>query len=213
MAMDFKDPKNQKIIVAALAFLIVIYFWYSRLYSSYDDQITTRSQEFETVTTHLKSVEMKAKSLDALKIEYSDLVDRYHEIEALLPEVKMIPSILVQLHTASSLTGTRIGRVQPLPISSADFYNVASFEIEMTGTYHDFGAFVSYVANFPFIANLSNMEIKAQNVVISDEGNVSSGSEGETQQKIEEKDETMTATFELSTYFVKEEERLKELTL
>ena len=207
MAVDFKDPKNQKIIVAALAFLIVIYFWYSRLYSGYADQIATRSQEFETVTTHLKSVEMKAKSLDALKAEYEELLDRYHDIEALLPEVKMIPSILVQLHTASSLTGTKITQVQPLPLESADFYNVASFEIQMTGTYHDFGHFVSYVANFPFIANLSDMEIKAQNVAIADEP------ADNDEQEIGRKKETITATFVLSTYFVKEDERLKELTL
>ncbi len=213
MAFDIKDPKNQKILVAGLAFLIVIYFWHSRVYSNYADQIDTKTQEFETVTTHLKSVEMKAKSLDALKVEYSELLSRYHEIEALLPEVKMIPSILVQLHTASSLTGTKIARVQPLPIESADFYNVASFEIEMTGTYHDFGAFVSYVANFPFIANVANMEIQAQSVALPADASQTSEQEGRSPQEISERDETITATFVLSTYFVKEGERLKELSL
>ena len=134
--MDFKNPKNQKIIIAVVSFLIVIYFWYSRVYSRYDNQISMKSQEFETITTNLKNVEMKAKSLDALKVEYSTLVDRYHEIESLLPEVQQIPSFLVQLHTASSLTGSKITRIQPLPITSEEFYNVASFEIELTGTYH-----------------------------------------------------------------------------
>lgn len=214
MAFDVKDPKNQKILVAALAFLIVIYFWYSRVYTSYAEQIDTKTQEFETVTTHLKSVEMKAKSLDALKLEYQELLSRYEEIEALLPEVKMIPSILVQLHTASSLTGTKVSRVQPLPIESADFYDVASFEIEMTGTYHDFGQFVSYVANFPFIANLANMEIQALNVANpKDTGPAPGVDEGSPPQEVNKKDETLTATFVLSTYFVKEGERLKALSL
>jgi type IV pilus assembly protein PilO len=207
MDMDFRDSKNQKIIVAVLAFLVVIYFWYSRLYSAYDAQIESRTQEFETVTTHLRSVEMKAKSLSGLKEEYTQLVNQYRDIESLLPEVKMIPSLLVQLHTASSLTGTRITKVQPMPLNQEDFYNVAPFEIEMTGTYHDFGKFVSYVANFPFIANISNMNIKAQKVAVSKNEVESAAKE------VGKKKETITATFTLSSYFVREDERLKELTL
>jgi len=184
------------------------YFWYNRLYSVYHDKVVHKSQEFEQITSDLKNVEMKANSLDALKVEYAELIKRYHEIEALLPEVKQIPSMLVQLHTASSITGTRITKITPLPIGSEEFYNIASFEIELTGTYHDFGTFTSYVANFPFIANLSHMNLKATNLSISK--NVS---HDEKVEEVGKKKETLTATFVLSTYFVKEEERLKELTL
>ena len=205
--MDFKDAKIQKIALAALAFFIVVYFWHSRLYTSYDSQISLKSQEFETITTNLRNVEMKAKSLDALQVEYVDLVERYHEIEALLPEVKQIPSLLVQLHTASSLTGTKITRIQPLPLKSEEFYNVASFEIEMTGTYHDFGRFIGYVANYPFIANISDMELTSLNVAIGKPAVENVGLE-----KVKRK-ETMSAVFILSTYFVREDERLQELAL
>lgn len=205
--MDFKDAKIQKIGLAALAFFIIVYFWYSRLYTNYDSQISLKSQEFETITTNLRNVEMKAKSLDALQMEYVNLVERYHEIEALLPEVKQIPSLLVQLHTASSLTGTKITRIQPLPIKPEDFYNAASFEIEMTGTYHDFGRFIGYVANFPFIANISDMELTSLNVAVGKPAAEKDGLE-EVKRK-----ETISAVFTLSTYFVKEDEQLQELTL
>ncbi|HWR84193.1 MAG TPA: type 4a pilus biogenesis protein PilO [Candidatus Deferrimicrobium sp.] len=206
--MDFKDAKTQKIALGVLAFFIVAYFWYTRLYTGYDRQISLKSQEFETITTDLRNVEMKAKSLEALRLEYVELLDRYHEIEALLPEVKQIPSLLVQLHTASSLTGSKITRIQPLPLKSEGFYNVASFEIEMTGTYHDFGTFVSYVANFPFIANVSDMEMTSLNVAIGKPAPTKDSDLEEIK-----KAETMTAVFTLSTYFVKEEERLQEIVL
>lgn len=207
--MDFRDPKTQKIIIGALAFLIVVYFWYTRAYETYDSRITLKTQEFETITTNLRNVEMKAKSLDALQAEYGELVERYHEIEALLPEVQQIPSFLVQLHTASSLTGTKITRIAPMPIAAEEFYNIASFEIEMTGTYHDFGKFVSYVANFPFIANLSRMDVVAKNITISKDAK----KEETKSQEVGKKEETITATFVLSTYFVKEGERLEEVVI
>ena len=205
--MDLRDSKTQKIIIGALAFFIVVYFWYSRAYSRYDSQINMKNREFETVTTNLRNVELKAKSLDALKAEYSDLLEQYNEVEELLPEVKQIPSILVQLHTASSLTGTKITKVEPLPISSRDFYSESSFRIELQGTFHDFGTFISYVANFPFIANISDMEVEALNVTISKSDNDSE------REIVGKKQNSMKATFVLSTYFVREEERLKELTL
>ncbi|MFH1687242.1 MAG: type 4a pilus biogenesis protein PilO [bacterium] len=203
--MDFKDPKTQKIVMAVLAFFVVVYFWYSRLYSTYDHQIEAKSGEFERITTDLRNVELKAKSLDALKLEYEQLIERYDQIEALLPEVKQIPSFLVQLHTASSLTGTKITGIQPLETSSDAFYNVASFEMRMTGTYHDFGKFISYIGNFPFIANISGMQINAQNIAIPDK-NIS-------EDELSKYAETISATFTLSTYYVKESERLQELNI
>jgi len=186
----------------------VAYFWYSRLYVPYDSKIELKSQEFETITTNLRNVELKAKSLDALQQEYTDLMKRYHEIEALLPEVKQIPSLLVQLHTASSLTGTRITRVQPRAIRPEDFYNVASFDIEMTGTYHDFGGFIGYVANFPFIANVSGVDVNAMKLMVN-----KPAKDEKTGLTDLSKKETVTAKFSLSTYFVKESERLSELVL
>lgn len=207
--MDFRDSKTQKIVIAALAFFIVVYFWHSRVYSRYSSQIETKNQEFETITTNLRNVEMKAKSLDALKLEYTDLISRYHEIETLLPEVKQVPSILVQLHTASSITGTRITKVHPEPSESQEFYEMAQFEIEMKGTYHDFGKFVSYVANFPFIANISELEVKAE---VEKKNSLVQEDESSTQE-VGKKKPTMTAKFKLATYYVKESERLQELSL
>ncbi|MEA3296600.1 MAG: type 4a pilus biogenesis protein PilO [candidate division Zixibacteria bacterium] len=204
--MDFKDAKTQKIAMGIVAFFVVIYFWHSRLYSKYDHQISQKSHEFERITTELRSVELKAKSLDALKLEYTDLIDRYHEIEALLPEVRQIPSFLVQLHTASSITGTRITSITPLPTESEKFYNIASFQLTMSGGYHDFGSFISYVANFPFIANVSDMEIIATEDAISK-------SHVEADTDIHKKNTTISAVFNLTTYYVKEEERLEELVI
>jgi Tfp pilus assembly protein PilO len=80
----------------------------------------------------------------------------------------------------------------------------------MEGTYHDVGKFVSYVANFPFIANISNMHLETKEVAASPED---MQSEEETTQVVGKKKETVTARFVLSTYYVKESERLEELTL
>lgn len=203
--MDFRDPKIQKILLGVCAFAVIAYFWYSRLYTKYDQRLSQMTQEYSAMITNLKNVEMKSKSLDALRLEYEDLLGRYHEIEQLLPEVKQIPSFLVQLHTASSLTGTKITKIEPKEVTPENFYNVAGFAIEMTGAYHDFGKFIGYIANFPFIANISDVEITA---ALAPNNNATDKNSRTVGQK-----KTINAKFVLSTYFVKPEERLQELVI
>ncbi len=205
--MDFRDPKVQKIAIAVIAFGVVVYFWYNRVYTKYNNQLNQLTAEYSTMITNLKNVEMKSKSLEALKLEYEDLLSRYQDIEQLLPEVKQIPSFLVQLHTASSLTGTRITKIEPLEVVPEQFYNVAGFKIEMTGTYNDFGKFIGYVANFPFIANISEMKLETTTAA-----NIAT-TEADTGPKEVGSKPTMTASFKLSTYYVKADERLQELVL
>ncbi|MEA1979464.1 MAG: type 4a pilus biogenesis protein PilO [candidate division Zixibacteria bacterium] len=206
--MDLKDSKIQKIALGVIAFFIVVYFWYGRVYSRYDSQISQKAQEFETITTNLRNVEMKAKSLEALKLEYTDLIERYNEIEALLPEVKQIPSFLVQLHMASSLTGTKITKLIPSEVSSNEFYNIAQFEVELSGGFHNFGRFISYVANFPFITNVMDMKIESLEVT-----KTKKSAEENKKLASDKKEDVMKSSFRLTTYFVKDSERLKEVTL
>ncbi len=198
--MDLKDPKVQKIALVCAVFFIMAYFWYSRVYTPQSNQIEAKKSEYQTMITNLRNVEMKSKSLEALQAEYEGLLARYRDIEQLLPEVKMVPSFLVQLHTASSLTGTKIVSITPEPIQAKSFYNVASFDVQLVGGYHEFGKFISYIANFPFIVNVNDMQISP-----------GAPPTGSSDKKAEAN--TITADFTLSTYFVKPEERLKELEI
>ncbi len=201
--MDFKDPKFQKIALACVLFFILVYFWYSRVYSRHASQLEAKQREYQTMIVNLRNVEMKSKSLDALRAEYESLLTKYREIEQLLPEVKMVPSFLVQLHTASSLTGAKIVSISPEATQAESFYNVASFDLVVEGTYHDFGQFISYVANFPFIVNVSGMNIES---TTSPQSRSVASPGGD-----EKQENTIKASFTLSTYYVKAEERLKEL--
>ena len=83
---------------------------------------------------------------------------------------------------------------------------MAKFNIAMTGTYHDFGKFIGYVANFPFIANVSELQVNSTSAA-----NI--GERGEEEGDNFSAKPTMTANFVLSTYFVKQEERLEQLSL
>jgi type IV pilus assembly protein PilO len=146
--------------------------------------------------TDLKNVEMKAKSFESLKEEYHRLIERYRKVERLLPEERQIPLFLMQMHSAASTNQTGITQILPKTPEAVSFYNASSFDMEISGSYHNFGGFLSNIANFPFLANVSNVTITA----VPPEGT-----------SREQKSKSITASLRLTTYYVREEERLKEI--
>jgi Tfp pilus assembly protein PilO len=194
--MDLKDPKTQKFLLGGLVIFLVVYFWYARIYSKKAELIEQKQVQYEYLLSDLKSVEMKAKSFESLKKEYRKLLDRYRKVERLLPEEKQIPLFLIQMHSASQTNRAGIIQIVPEQPVPTGFYNSSSFDVELTGSYHRLGSFFSSVANFPFLSNVSDVTISALR-------------EGE--ERGAEKDRTITASLKLTTYYVKEEERLKEI--
>jgi type IV pilus assembly protein PilO len=194
--MDLKNPKTQKILLGGLIFFFIFYFWYARIYSKNSEVIKQKQIEYENILTNLKNVEMKAKSFENLKTEYEKLLKRYKEVELLLPEEKQIPLFLTQMHFAAQSSQTGITQIVPMETVPIDFYNASSFNIEMSGSYHDFGSFLSNIANFPFIANVSDLTITG----IPQEAKVPGS-----------KDETIAASFKLTSYYIQEGERLKRV--
>jgi len=194
--MDLKDPKAQKILLGGLIFFLIVYFWYARIYSNNSQAINQKQAEYESILTNLKSVEMKAKSFESLKTEYEKLLKRYQKVELLLPEEKQIPLFLTQMHFAAQSSQTSIAQIVPMEAVPIDFYNASPFNIDITGSYHDFGSFLSDIANFPFIANVSDVTLTG----VPPEAQVP-GSENNT----------LTASFKLTSYWVQEGERLKKV--
>jgi Tfp pilus assembly protein PilO len=89
--------------------------------------------------------------------------------------------------------------VTPKSIYKKDFYKVCDYEIKFTGTFHEFGEFLASVANFPFITNVSQINM------------VGLDAKNSKQNKLSKFDIlTLEATFLMSTYFAKEDQKLAE---
>ncbi len=194
--MDLKDPKIQKFLLGGLVFFLVIYFWYARIYSKNDNLIEQKQLQYENLLSDLKSVEMKARNFESLKEEYERLLARYHKVERLLPEEKQIPLFLMRMHSATRNNQTGIIQILPRDPVPMSFYNANSFDIEISGSYHNLGNFLSNIANFPFLANVSDVTITAL---------------PQEERTPEHKGKSITTSLKLTTYYVKEEERLKKV--
>jgi type IV pilus assembly protein PilO len=201
--MDLKDPKTQKLALVVLGFFLVIYFWYSRVYSTNDAELTAKRTNYESIMTDLRAVELKAKSLEGLRVEYDALRHRYEKIEMLLPEEKQVPKFLIQLHSAAGITQSRLLELEPLTTKNAPYYAVSDYKLKFSGTYHELGEFLASVANFPFITNVSRVEI---------DGLPETSLQGTQDKRAIHDSKSLEATMVLSTYFVSPEQKLNAVS-
>lgn len=192
--MDLKNPTTQKWLLAGLACLAAGYFWYTKVYVSYQEKIEASYTRLEALETEVKNVEMKFRSLDALKQEYSDITTKYRNVSALLPEEDQLSPLLTKIHGAALETSSRVATVEPLAPAVEGFYERESFQMTVHTTFHDFGDFLSRLSNLPFIVNVQDVEL-AQ---VEDRDNPDMESGGYT----------LTARLVISTFHVIESERL-----
>ncbi len=196
--MDLKEPKSQKILLTILVAFLLIYFWHARFYSKYSERISQKQTEYEALLTHLKKVELKAQSVESLKSEYQTLMDKYGKVEKLLPEENEVPWFLNQMHTAAQMSQARIVEVIPKGTSPVSFYNALDYSVKVEGKYHHLGEFLCNVANFPFLNSVSDVTIDG----LPSDFRASGVNKP-----------TVTTVFKLTTYYIKEEEKLKKLQL
>ena len=200
MAFDLKDSKHQKIVLSVLGVCLGGYFWYTQMYSPNSAEIAARASEHERILGDLRSVEMKAKSFDVLKEEYETLYRQYVQISSLLPDKRQMEGFLLHLHQSAITTEVEVTSITPQAPVPTGFYMTNGFTMEVAGTYHSLGRFFASVANFPFIANVKNLQITGVPV-------------GQENTDSDRRRRTLTATFQIDTYFASEEAAIQPLNL
>lgn len=194
--MDLKDPKNQRYILVGLVAFLGVYFWYTRVFSGFSSNLSRTQTEYEQILSNLKNVEMKAKTSEALKKEYQELFKKYQATELLLPDEKQVPALLSQLHVAGISNQVAVSEIVPKGTFPQTFYEAAEFDLSVTGSFHAVGSFLASIANFPFIVNVASLQMT-----------------GSQQAGGDVKKETVTVNLKLTTYYVKESEKLQPITL
>jgi len=191
--MNLRDPKTQIVAIVVVLFLGLYYFWFAKIYSPFQAEIAAKEVQKGNLLTQLHKVEEKAATLTELQKEYGDLQVKYKKVEILLPERKEDEAFLSQLHAAAQLTNSTVIEVVPLGTVPSEFYETNNYTLEVEATYHGLGKFLANVANFPFIVNLDNINLK------SPEQRLTSA-----QPEADEEANSVIATFKVSTYNVRQ---------
>lgn len=192
--MDFKDPKNQILILVIIVFLALIYVWYEKFYTPYAQGLAAKKTQLEQILTKLHAVEQKAATLENLQADYDALLKRFNSVRMYLPEVKRDEEFISQLHIAAQLSGTAITSITPQASVPGEFFIGNPYLIELSANYNGLGEFLARVANLPFIVTIGDLQIAAIDQ-----------SQATMQAKsMRRKDHVLTANFKLTSYNARE---------
>ena len=162
--LDPKDVGRWPLLFRALAIGVLffalaalfIYMWPIRY--QMPDLETARKDEQDLMQT-FDERQRKAANIDAYKAQLKEMERSFGAMLRQLPGRTEVPSLLVDISQTGLAAGLQEKLFQPAPEVKKDFYAELPIKIRLTGSYHEFGTFVSGIAALPRIVTLHDITI------------------------------------------------------
>jgi type IV pilus assembly protein PilO len=162
--LDFKDvgrwPQLFRVLAIVILFIVLttglVYFVpVSNLMPDLDQ---ARREEADLMKT-FDEKQGKAANIDAYKVQLKEMERSFGAMLRQLPGRTEVPSLLVDISQTGLAAGLSEKLFQPAPEIKKDFYAELPIKIRLTGSYHEFGSFVSGIAALPRIVTLHDITI------------------------------------------------------
>jgi type IV pilus assembly protein PilO len=154
-------PPYAKIIISILPAVILSVIIVILLILPKQKEIKELNAKIDAQNNEIAASEAKVAKLDILKKENERLVNRINELKEQLPEEKEISSLLKQVSDLGIAAGLNIKAWRPgqkTTHPSGIVYEIP-VSVEVEGTYHNLGYFLSSLTRLNRIVNISNMKL------------------------------------------------------
>ena len=164
--LDFRNPGGWPmparvvayIVIFAFVVLIGYYFWLSddkTQLNQAQQQETKLKAEFEQKAAEAAHLEIYKEQIEQMKRSFGTMLRQ-------LPGQTEIPSLLQDISQTAQIDGLKQDLFKPDNEIKKDFYAEKPIQIQVEGTYHQFGKFVSDLAALPRIVTVHDISIKPQ---------------------------------------------------
>jgi type IV pilus assembly protein PilO len=155
-------PAAAKLLLAIFLAIAIAFLGYIALIK---DQMTQLDNAFVQENTLKKSYRSKyhvAANLDLFRTQMSEAEDTFASQLRILPNSHEIPGLLDDITFVGTSSGLDFVKLQWQPKISKELYIELPIDIEVVGSYHSFGQFVSKIADLPRIVTLHDFKIMIQ---------------------------------------------------
>jgi type IV pilus assembly protein PilO len=165
LTLDPRDPGRWPLPVRAgavgLAFIVLaialIYFF---VWDEQRPELQQRENEEQSLRQEFHTKHAKAVNLELYKQQLKDIERSFGALLRQLPGKTEVPNLLVDISQTGLSSGLEEKLFQPQGEVKKDFYAELPIKIRLTGSYHQFGQFVSGIAALPRIVTLHDIDIK-----------------------------------------------------
>jgi type IV pilus assembly protein PilO len=163
-SLDPRDPGRWPLPVRALVVLVCFFaasvaLIYFAVWQNQMPLLQQREDQEQTLRTEFRTKHSKAVNLALYKQQLADIERSFGAMLRQLPSKTEVPNLLVDISQTGLAAALQEKLFQPGQEVKQDFYAELPIKIRLTGTYHEFGEFVSGIAALPRIVTLHDIEI------------------------------------------------------
>jgi type IV pilus assembly protein PilO len=145
------------VIVAAAGTAAFWNFYAQPAQAKLDEQRAT----LEAMKKEIANGQRTARNLPAFREEVADLDLQLKQLSERLPEEQDVAELLRRVQGMATEARLAIRGFKPQPVTNQLLHAEWPIGLELEGTYHDLGAFLERVSQFPRIINVGNIRIGA----------------------------------------------------
>ncbi|KAF7787429.1 type IV pilus assembly protein PilO [Pseudoalteromonas rubra] len=153
-------PMPVKAICCAVVVLIMLVVGYSMLVSASVASFERAVKKEEELRTSYRVKYGRANNLELYRQQMQDMEAQFSQLLRKLPTSNETPGLLDDLTYVGTSSGLTFLKIGWLPEIKKEFYTELPINLEVVGTYHEFGEFVSKVAQLPRIVSLHDFRIE-----------------------------------------------------
>ena len=124
------------------------------------DNLTNVTNEEKRLKEDFEVKQAKAANLDAYKAQMVEMEESFGAMIRQLPSKTEVEDLLVDISQTGLASGIEFQLFKPQAEKHIEFYAELPITLKMTGTYHQFGEFVSGIAALPRIVTLENITLE-----------------------------------------------------
>jgi type IV pilus assembly protein PilO len=161
--LDFNESGEWPVVVKAVAILLLcVVIWAGGYYFIIKDkqvELKGLEQKELELRTEFESKNAKAINLEAYKIQMVEMETAFASMLQQLPRKSEVADLLIDISRTGLINGLEFELFKPEGERPVDFYAELPISMKVTGTYHQFGEFVSGVAALPRIVTLHDFTL------------------------------------------------------
>ena len=162
--LDPRDPgrwplavrSGAVIVCFVLVSLLALYFF---VWTDLNPQLQQLEDQEQQLRNEFRDKHSKATNLDVYSQQLKDIEKSFGAMLRQLPSKTEVDNLLVDISQTGLAAALDQKLFQPESEVKKDFYAERPIKIRLTGSYHQFGAFVSGIAALPRIVTLHDVEI------------------------------------------------------
>ena len=160
MALLPQDPQKQKLVFIGLL-PILFAFGYYYFYH------TKRATEAATLQDNVDRLEVSNAGMRQIVSRYGPefhqrlAVYQAHvgQLEELIPRREDVPVLISQITARAQEIGVELAGLNPAVEEAGTFYSRQSYEIQVLGSYHSIGEYLTAIASLPRIVRSSEVKL------------------------------------------------------